>query len=323
MAQQKLTARSRSNLLKRLFTDTSHPSAYTNAATLLKAARKTNRDVTLKQVKQWLSQQKTWVAHKAVRRKFQRSKIWSPGINFLWEADLTSMENLSRQNDGVRFLLCAIDVFSKRAFVVGIKNKAGRTVTDAMNRIFNDIKITPKKLRTDQGSEFKSKEFQNLMRAKKIHHYYAFGKMKAAVCERFNRSLKSRLAKFLTDQNTRRYISHLDQIVAGYNNSPHRTIKMSPASVNRKNENTVRRQIYGEEKQKTKLIQPRFRVGDLVYVAHDKGTFARGFRPNFKPPAYRILQLIAHFPYRYILIEPDTGKTLSRSYYEAEMIRVP
>lgn len=305
------------NLLKKLYFSTNEPTSFGNVRSLFNAAKSRHKKLKYSQVVEWLAQQRSWIAHKPVRRKFKRSKIYAPRPNYLWEADLAEMQNLAKQNDGVRYLLCVIDVFSKKAYVVPIKNKSADSVTKAMRLVLREG--IPKNLRTDKGSEFRASTFQGLLKSKRINHYYAQGEMKAAVVERFNRTIKTRIARYLTENNTRRYVNVLDDFVSSYNNSVHRSIGMKPNQVNVKNTPIIHHRLYGNEQALTQKHTPRFKVGDSVFVARPRNPFVKGFRPTYKPPAWKIHRIVHHYPFRYYLSNKQ-GERFPRSVYETEMI---
>ena len=76
-----------------------------------------------------------------------------------WGVDLADMQLLSRQNKGIKYLLCAIDLFSKYAFVVPLKDKLGASIVKWFEKIVNDSNRRPNKIWVDQGSEFYNKVF--------------------------------------------------------------------------------------------------------------------------------------------------------------------
>ena len=79
------------------------------------------------------------------------------GIDYQWQANLADMSKLSNSNDKFKFLLCIIDVFSKYAWVVPIKDKTGKTLVNAFKSVLKSGR-SPKSLQTDKGTEFKIKE---------------------------------------------------------------------------------------------------------------------------------------------------------------------
>ncbi len=108
------------------------------------------------------------------------------------------MSAYSKENDNNKYLLTCIDVFSKYVWGRASKNKSRVEVTKAFKSILEEGRV-PKKLQTDRGTEFFNKHFQDLMKKHDVHHFATATDLKASVVERFNRSLKSRMWRFLTE----------------------------------------------------------------------------------------------------------------------------
>ena len=102
-----------------------------------------------KEVAQWLMGQDAYTLHKPTRNRFRRRRTYAKDINDLFQADLVDMSAMARQNDGNRYLLTCIDVFSKRAWAVPLKTKSGENVKAAFEFIFKDA--IPNMLQTDKG----------------------------------------------------------------------------------------------------------------------------------------------------------------------------
>ena len=187
----------------------------------------------------------------------------------------------TRFNKGYKFLLTCIDVFSKFAWVVPLKNKSGETLVNGFQSIL-DFGRSPEKLQTDKGTEFLNRNFQSFLKEKNIHFFTTNSEFKASVIERFNRTLKTRMWKYFTAKNTRVYIDILPDIVHAYNNSYHRSIGQAPSSVSLLNVAQVRRKLYGKSWTKP-MRKFKFKLGDQVrIVSRDvlsrRVTFPRGFR---------------------------------------------
>ena len=97
--------------------------------------------------------------HKPIIRKFRKRKVYSSFKDNIWGLDLADMELISKYDKGIRFLLCAIYLFSKYAFVVPLKDKKGTAIVNAFQGILNNSKRKPNKIRFDQGSEFYNNHF--------------------------------------------------------------------------------------------------------------------------------------------------------------------
>jgi len=197
--------------------------------------------------REWLMGEKSYTLHKQSKTKFRRRRTIARGINELWQADLVDLSLLSNENDSQRYLLTCIDVFSKYARVEPLKNKTGSVLTTAFTKMIADHQC--KLLQTDKGTEFLNGTFQKLLKDRNIRHYTSENDdIKAAVVERFNRTLKGVMWRYLTHTSSGRYIDVLPQLVSSYNNTYHRSIKMSPSEVNAQNESVVRSRLYPSKK---------------------------------------------------------------------------
>ena len=101
--------------------------------------------------------------HKTVIKKFEKGKVYSQFKDNIWGVDLADMQSLSRKNKGIKYLLCAIDLFSKYAFVVPLKDKKGISIVNAFNKIIKQSNGKPNKIWVDQGSEFFNHVFKRLL----------------------------------------------------------------------------------------------------------------------------------------------------------------
>ena len=93
--------------------------------------------------------------HKSIIRKFNKRKVYSQFKDNIWGVDLANMQSLSRKNKGIKHLLCAIDLYSKYAFVIPLKDKKGISIVNAFNKIIKQSNRKPNKIWVDQGGEFK------------------------------------------------------------------------------------------------------------------------------------------------------------------------
>ena len=98
--------------------------------------------------------------HKPIIRKFKKRKVYSGFKDNIWGADLADMQLISKFNKGFRFLLCVIDIFSKYAWVVPLKDKKGVSIVNAFQKILDDSNRKPNKILVDKGSEFYNNSFK-------------------------------------------------------------------------------------------------------------------------------------------------------------------
>ena len=140
------------------------------------------------------------------------------------------MQSLSKYNKGIKYLLCAIDLFSKYAWVVPIKDKKGTSIVNAFQKIISKER-KPNKIWVDQGSEFYNQSFKDFLKINNTEMYSTYNEGKSVVAERFIRTLKNKIYKHMTAISKNVYFDVLDDIVDKYNDTIHGTIKMKPFDV--------------------------------------------------------------------------------------------
>ena len=133
--------------------------------------------------------------HKPITRKFEKRKVYSTFKDNIWGVDLADMQLLSKYNKGIRFLLCVIDIFSKYAWVVSLKDKKGISIVKAFQNILkqSNSKRKPNKIWVDKGSEFYNAYFKKWLRDNDVVMYSTHNEGKSVVAERFIRALKSKI----------------------------------------------------------------------------------------------------------------------------------
>ncbi len=272
-----------------------------------------------KEVSEWLAGEDAYTLHKTAPIKYKRNRVVVYGIDTQFQADLVDMSAYAKDNDGHKYLLTCIDVFSKFSWVRVLKNKSGIEVTKAFQSILKEGHV-PQKLQTDQGKEFFNKHFQDVMKKHDINHFATATDLKASVVERFNRTLKSRMWRFLTATNSRRYIDVLQDIIQGYNTSYHRSIRMRPVDVDKVNEGQVFQNLYGDIKKQKKTVF-NFKVGDVVRISKVRGPFAKGYEQNYTEEFFTVSLCIPRQPPVYRLKDYD-GDVIEGVFYEEELQKI-
>ena len=131
--------------------------------------------------------------HKPIIRKFKKRKVYSSFKDNIWGDDLADMQLISKYNKKNRYLLCAIDLFSKYAFVAPLKDKNGITIANAFQSILDNSKRKPNKTWTDQGSESSNTHLKKWLKDNNIQMYSTHNEGKSVVAERFIRTLKNKI----------------------------------------------------------------------------------------------------------------------------------
>ena len=248
--------------------------------------------------------------HKPSIKKFEKMKVHAAFKDNIWGADLADVQLLSKYNKGIRFSLCVIDIFSKYAWVVPLKDKKGISIVAAFQSILKQSNRKPNKIWVDKGSEFYNASFKKWLQDNDIVMYSTNNEGKSVVSERFIRTLKSKIYKYMTSVSKNVYINKLDDIVDEYNNTYHATIKMKLIDVK---DNT-----YINTDKETNDKDPKFKVGDHVRISKYKNIFAKGYTPNWSEEIFVIKKVKNTVPWTYV-INNLNGDEITGAFYEKEL----
>lgn len=259
--------------------------------------------------------------HHRVIRKFPKRKVVVFQKDEIWAIDLAQMNAFESFNDGYKYILCVIDVFTKYAWCIALKTKTNDVVLNAIKTVIKDSGRQPEKIWVDRGSEFYNKNFKGWAKKNNITFYSTYGESKSVVVERFIRSLKELITPIFTEQNTRNWVALLPRVLKTYNNRFHRSIGMTPAEASDpENEVTVFTNLHKKNKKQKKKQKPKFQVGDEVRISRQKGIFEKGHEYNFSYEVFKITKVLDTDPITYHLAD-DFGDPIEGSFYEQELLK--
>ena len=247
--------------------------------------------------------------HKPIINKFDKRKVYSQFKDNIWGVDLADMQSLSRKNKSIKYLLCAIDLYSRYAFVIPLKDKKGISIVNVFNKILKQSERKPNEIWVDQGGEFCNNVFKKWLSDNDIIMYSTYNEGKSVVAERFIRTLKNKLHKHMTATGKNVYYDVLDDVVNKYNNTKHSTIKMKPIDV--KNNKRVYINEHNEK-------DSRFKVGDRVRISKFKNIFAKGYTANWSKETFIVDKINDTVPYTYNLKDLNDEEIIG-SFYDREL----
>ena len=185
-----------------------------------------------------------------------KEKYTHPFFDNIWGADLADMQLISKFKKGFRFLFCVIDIYSKYAWVISLKDKKGITITNAFQKILKESNRKPNKIWVDKGSEFYNRSIKSWLEKDDIGMYSTHNEGKSVIAERFIRTLKNKIYKYMTPVSKNVYIDQLEDIV-----------KMKPVD--------VKLNTYIDSNKKINFKNPKFKIGDNVRISIYKNVFAK------------------------------------------------
>ena len=124
-----------------------------------------------------------------------------------------------------------------------------------------------------------------------------------------------------TAQGSHRWIDILPGLLAGYNDSKHRSIKMTPNEVNPANEHIVRQNLFPKIKKKRKHTKPYFKVGDTVRISPIKETFQKGYEQSYSNEVFEVTKVQNTYPVTY-KIKDYNNQELGGMFYKRELQHV-
>ena len=248
--------------------------------------------------------------YKPAIKNFARRKVYTSLPDEIWGADLIDMSKLKTQNKNVTFALVIVDIYSRYCWVFPLKDKSGYSILTC----FQSMKSTPNLLWVDEGKEFYNKDFKAFCDDNKIKMYHTFSGMKSSFVERLNRTLKEKIYKYLTENQTDKYLQVLDEIVDNYNNKVHSVTKQKPIDIYLHN-----KKPFVEIEEKTTFSKPKYKIGDYVRISKTKKTFEKGYTTKWSKEVFQIESI--NFDQEPIMyhVKDLEGEEITGGFYEEEL----
>ena len=311
--------------LSKLYNDPKFPGSFGGKLRFYKEAKKVYPNVKLKDINKALKSEDSYVLHRPVRRPKHYRKVYTKGINYLWQADLLDLQKYYRKNSGYRYCCFVIDCFSKKLWSVALKRKTAVQLTKALTILLTSYR--PTKLQVDNGTEFYNYKFRDLLSALNIQLYSTYSDKKASIVERVQRTIRARLFKVFTDKKSTRWVDVMPQLVDSYNCSVHSTIKMKPIDVKPEHTKVILDRLYNSKKLKNTIKREKFRkpllkLGNLVRIIKIRKTFGKEADQKWTDEIFRIRKVQRYnFPVTYLLSD-TSGEHIEGSFYFQELQRV-
>jgi hypothetical protein len=302
--------------LARLYYTPGGSAAFSSAVALANAAH-----LPLKTVQTWLQSQPTYTLHRPARKRYPTRRYRTMGLDHQWQADLVEMQPWANKNANNRYILTVVDILSRYAFARPLKNKTPVEVKNALQSIFNEERRKPLLLQTDQGKEFENGLIRSFLQIEGVEQFSVKSPFKASIVERFNRTLKEKMWRYLNYKNTEKWIDVLQKLIQGYNCSVHRVIGRTPASVNKENAMEVWQHLYGNH-ETDKRHQKTLHVGDQVRISKVKRMFEKGYMPKWTEEIFVIVDVNTKYkPFMYTLRD-SSGHKVEGRFYQDELQKV-
>lgn len=298
-----------------------HPSAFSGIDAINRHGTLKNKNIIAKE----LESNETYT----IKREAKRPRAYNP--YYVWEKrkhlqidliDYSALKSVFNANRGFKYLFCAIDGFTRYAWVKPMKNKTDKVCVKTFNDILSEMGTPPpQRVVSDRGSEFTSELFLNNLR--RLNITPVFVNYKAGIVERFQRSLQSLIAKYQHKANKKNFVDVLPLLLQTYNTRYHRTIKMPPQEAEKDINRFKIRAHLRKKFDKVKKKRPRFSIGDKVRVQKQTTKFSRGYDDIFTKQIFNVSKINYSLPIpMYSLTSFDGEEEIIANFYEQELQRV-
>lgn len=302
--------------LKQLYENPKFSASFAGQERFFRALQQDNQRVSRRAVNTKLKSIDSYTLHKPTRKPTLYRRVYTKRIKYLYQADLVDLSSLQNDNDGFKWIIVIIDTFSKKAWGFKMKNKSANTIVGVMKPFFR--LHTPEKIQFDQGSEFYNAAFLKLLKKHKIKHYSVYSEQKAAIIERFCRTLKTRMFRYFTARGSHRWIDILQDLIDGYNKTKHSSTLFAPNNVSLANEREVRQNLFPRVVKEKKHTKALLKVGDSVRITRKKGIFQKGYEMTFSYEIFEVSKVKTTYPVTYGL-KDYKGEEIKGSFYTSEI----
>lgn len=244
-----------------------------------------NKGIKFKEVKFFLNNQETHQIF-GTKKKYYSSIIGITDSDY--QMDSMYLEQFRRQNDGYIGLLNFIEITSRKAYCIPIKNKTQKEINRAFDIFFKDVDHKVNNITSDNEASFK----KCIYRFDSIRHWTADtnDKTKLGKIERFNRTIRDKVRKYMKTFKTANWIDVIEKLVLNYNNSVHSSTGMTPNEVKTPEQFNKIRQSEKLRSQEADNEIIAFKIGDRVRILKSKKKFAKGSE-EFTRGLYTIIEI--------------------------------
>ena len=314
------------NKIEKIYSDIRNPAGLSSVKKLYKAVNESGNKTSLKEVEDFLSSQPSYTLLKENPRKFRRRKyiFRKPGHTLV--GDIAFLPQYKKENKP--YLLVLLDGYSRYVNVFQINSLKSKEVSPIVDSFFESNIYKYEKFFTDEGNEFINKDISKIYKKHGIIRYHTFNKeIKCSLVERFIRTLKRKIVKFVTHFNDENYTNVLEDIIATYNCTPHSSLDgRSPLDIHLmyKWEDIKRfsKLLYKDNKQNQNLVRKKLAPGTVVRLKGIKNQFSRSFHIQNTYELFKVKKVnLNHIPITYSIVDLE-GNKIDGIFYHQELIKV-
>ena len=302
--------------LSKQYYDSKQPGSYSSLDKFYQHLDK--KKVSRKQVQRWLNRSEAYTGYRDVRPKFKRPKVIVSKKDWQFDIDVAHMAKYKKENRGYGYFVLVIDILSRYIWIQPLKTLKGNEMLKALSSLFEDNK--PRTIRTDLGSEFICHPVQEYLKKQNITHIQTLHQVKASYAERAIKTIKNKISRFMYKNQTHKWIDILESVTECYNNTKHRSIKMSPVTA-RETEDSILWKINYPLKVPVER-KYKFELSDVVKLSRIVHKMHRAYDRNWTGENFIISQRKYNQSIPMYNIKDWNNEPISGRFYENELQKV-
>ena len=311
--------------MEKLYSDIKHPAGLSSAKKLYNAIRKTDKNVTMSNVKHFLSSKDAYTLHRQTKNRFNRRQFLfkHPGHTLL--GDIAYMKYYESEN--TPYLLFLMDGYSRYLSIFPVKSLKSNDVGDIIDNFFHENVYRYRKFFTDEGKEFTNKYINKIYEHHKIEWYTTYSKtIKVSPVERVILTIKNKIKRYITHFNTEYYLDVLEDIVKAYNISLHRFLGDTPLNVHLiRKWNSIKelsQNLYKRHALKIQSVSIPLSKGQVVRIKSARHVFSRSIHVQNTYELFKIDTVnINHTPVTYSIVDLEDNP-IKGIFYREELTEV-
>ena len=202
--------------LKQAYSNPENPEAYSG---IVKIHQLYNGALSVKQIKDFLNSKPAYITHKEVKKLKYVNPTFKYFKRYQFQMDLIDIRNVSKDNHGFNYILCCIDIWSRKGYARILKTKSKEEVLLKFQSILKEAQNFPMTLLVDKGTEFKNNLFLNWCENNNIKVYFPYTSDHAPFCERWQRTIQRKLYRYCAENDTLTFYHMVERVVKSYNNT--------------------------------------------------------------------------------------------------------
>ena len=310
--------------MQELYSDLKDPAGLASIRKLYDAIKKINKNVKIKDVKRFLSKKQAYTLTKVTKNRFPRRKMIFPRSGHTVIVDITYVKYYEQCN--VPYLLVILDAFSRFATVFPLTTLKAVCVANVLDEFFGNSVYKIKNMFCDNGKEFYNTISNKVYMKHGINRYSTNqSEIKASIVERFHKTLKEKISRYVIEYNNERYLDKLQLIVSTYNNTIHSSLLgKTPTEVYLMNDwqdiKLFKIELYKKHKKKIKSFRELLPIEQVVRIKSVRDKFTRSYHLRNSYELFKIAKVnVDHIPHTYEL-KDFNGEKIEGIFYREELI---